>query len=395
MADTIKNKIKLAIMAESVEGTYLAPSSADAFISPLADGLEMNPAKELLERNNLNSSIGKSTPRSGMKSVSVSIAVEAKANGTAGSEPEYAPLLKAALGASRQNTTVVTTKASGNTATVLQINDADISKFTIGDLILVKQSGAYHVSPISAISTGTGTATITMLVAHPSGDITDSVTIEKFTTYYTANSGHPTLSVSKYVEDARLEQAAGCRVASMSLNNFSTGGLADFSFSLEGLSFDHSLTAPSYTPAYDSALPPIVLSAYVYQDGVALAVNEVSISLENALAYKTSTASENGKISSRITQRTVSGSINPYKQDNNIANFTKFKNDTEFSLFGYMGVPTGTAGQFKDVVAFYMPKCHINEYAETDQDGLLQESISFNATRGADGSSEELYIGII
>lgn len=395
MADTIKNNIKVAVMVESVEGTYLAPASAAAFISPLADGFEINPAKELLERNNLNASIGKSTARSGMRSVSGSIAVEAKANGVAGAEPEYAPLLKAALGASRQNTTVVTSKASGNTASILQIEDADISEFNIGDIILVKQAGAFHVSPITSKTSGAGTASITLLVAHPSGDLTDSVTIEKHSTYYTANSGHPTLSLSKYVENARLEQAAGCRVSSMSLNNFATGQLADFSFGLEGLSFAHSLAAPGYTPSYNSALPPIVLSAYVYMDGVAIAINELTLNVENSLAYKTSTASSNGKISSRITQRVVSGSINPYKQDNSVANFSKFNADTEFSVFGYMAVPTGVAGEFKDVVAFYLPKCMITEYAEGDQDGLLQESLSFSASRGSDGSSEEIYIGII
>lgn len=394
MADTIKNNIKVAVMVESVEGTYLAPSSADAFISPLADGFEINPAKELLERNNLNASIGKSTARSGMRSVSGSIAVEAKANGVAGAEPEYAPLLKAALGASRQNTTVVTSKASGNTASILQIEDADISKFNIGDIILVKQAGAFHVSPITSKTSGAGTASITLLVAHPSGDLSDSVTIEKHSTYYTANSGHPTLSLSKYVEDARLEQAAGCRVASLSLNNFATGGLADFSFSLEGLSFGHSLAAPAYTPSYDTALPPVVLSAFVYMDGVAIEINELTFNVENSLAYKTSTASENGKISSRITQRVVTGSINPFKQNNSIANFSKFNADTEFSVFGYMGIKTAT-GEFKDVVAFYLPKCMITEYSEGDQDGLLQESLSFSASRGPDGSSEEIYIGII
>jgi hypothetical protein len=395
MADSVKTTIKLGIMEEVTEGTYLAPSSVSKWVSPLSDGLELSPSKELLSRKNLNNSIGQSTPRTGMKSVSGSIPVEAKAMGTAGSEPQYGPLLKAAMGAVRQNTTVVTTKASGNTATVLQIEDADISKFTVGDMILVKQSGAYHVSPVTAKTTGAGTATITMLVAHPSGDCTDSVTIEKFSTYYTANSGHPTLSISKYVEDARLESASGCRVKSMELSNFSTGQLADFKFSFEGLTFAQSLTAPPYTPAYDSALPPIVLSAVVYMDGVAVAVNEVSFSLENTIAFKTSTASANGKISSRITERKVTGSFNPYKQDNSIANFTKFDQNTEFSIFGYMANPTSTAGQFGDVVAFYMPKCIITDLSESDSDGLLQEAISFTAARGSDGSTEELYISCI
>lgn len=395
MSDSIKNTTKLAIMTEVTEGTYLAPASAAAFISPLSDGLEITPQKELLERKNMNSSIGKSTPRSGMKSVTAAVSVEAKAHGTAGSEPEYGPLMKAALGSSRQNTTVVTSKASGNTGSVLAIQDADISKFNIGDIILVKQTGAYHVTPILSKTTGVGTATITVLVAHPSGTFSNSVTVEKFTTYLTANSGHPSLSISKYVQDARLESASGCRVSGFEFKNFSTGQLADFGFKLDGTAFNQSLTAPGYTPSFNTALPPIVLSANVYQDGTSIEVNEVSISLENTIAFKTATNSANGKVSSRVTERKVSGSMNPYKQDNSIANFTKFNSDTEFSMFGYMAVPTGTAGEFKDVVAFYMPKCKITEYSESDADGMLQEALSFMASRGADGSSEELYISII
>ena len=178
----------------------------------------------------------------------------------------------------------------------------------------------------------------------------------------------------------------------MALNNFTTGELADFSFGFEGLSFDSSLTTPPVTPAYDTAQPPAVLSACVYQDGVLIPVNEVGVSVENTLAFKTSTCSANGKIGSRISERVVTGTINPYKQDDDIANFTKFKNNTEFSIFGFMAIPTGTTGEVKDVVAFYMPNCTITEYAETDSDGMLQESISFNATRGTDGSEEEIYI---
>ena len=395
MADSVKNRIKIGIMEESVEGTYVAPSSATKFLAPLADGMELSPAKELLERKVMTGSIGKVTPRTGMKSVSGSIPTEARTSGVAGQEPQYGPLAKAALGAVRSNTAVVTTKAAGNTASILQIENADIAKFKVGDSILVMQAGAYHVSPLSAVDSVSGSKTITMLVPHPSGDCTDSVTIQKFVTYMTANSGHPTLSISKYIEDAKLESASGVRVKSMELNNFATGQLADFKFGFEGLSFDQSLTAPPFTASYDSALPPIVLSAVVYMDGVAVPVNEMAFSLENTLAFKTSTASANGKISSRITERKVQGSFNPYKQDNSIANYTKFNANTEFSVFGYMANPTSTAGEFDSVVAFYLPKCLITELGEADQDGLLQETISFSASRGSDGASEELYITLI
>jgi hypothetical protein len=394
MADTIKNNIKLAVKEEVTEGVYLAPTAATSFIQPLADGLELNPTKELIERNNLNGSIGKNMPRGGMRAVSGGINVEAKASGVAGQVPEYGPLMKSAFGSVRTVATTTTSKATGNTSTVLAIQDADISKFNVGDIILVKQTGAYHTSPIVSKTTGTGTATITLLVAHPSGAMSASVVIEKFTTYVPANSGHPSLSISKYIEDARLEQAAGCKVSGLSLSNFATGQLPSFQFKLEGLSFDSSLSAPAYTPSYDTALPPIVLSAYVYVDGVAVSVNEVSLSVENGLAFKTATSSANGKISSRVASRTLSGSFNPYKQSDSIANFTKFKNDTPFSMFLMAGVPTVT-GEYKDVVGIYLPSCMLTEFSEADQDGLLQESLSFSANRGADGSTNEIYLTFI
>lgn len=393
--DSIKKNTKIAVMVEVTEGTYLTPASGANFIAAMEDGLEMNFSKEILERGILNSSIGKSTPRLGQRSVSGSIGVEMKGHGTAGSEPEYGPLVKAALGAVRTKSSTTTTKSSGNTATVLQIEDADISSFAVGDIVMIKQSGAYHVSPVTAKTTGTGTATITLLVAHPSGDCTDSVVVEKFSTYYTTNSAHPTLSISKYVEDTVRQYATGCRVSSMSMNNFSTGQLADLSFAFDGIDFNESLTAPSYTPTYNSSLPGAVLNAYVYVDGTAVAVNDVSWSVENTIAFKTSTQSSSGRVSSRVSERKVSGSFSPYKQSDSIANYTKFVNNTEFSIFGYVGVPTSTSGEFEDVVAFYLPKCVISEYKESDKDGMLQESLSFTAGRGTDGSSEELYIGCI
>lgn len=395
MADSVKNTTKIGLMKESSEGTYLAPSGATKYLAPLADGMELNPSKELLDRNVMTGSIGRVTPRTGMKSVEGGLSTEARTSGTAGSEPQFGPLMEAALGAVRTIATTTTTKASGNTATILQIEDADISKFNVGDIVMTKAAGAYHVSPITAVDSTASSANITLLVAHPSGDHADSVVVEKCVSYYTANSGHPTLSISKYIEGTRLEYAAGCRVKTLELANFATGQLAEFKFGFEGLSFDQSITSIPHTPSFDTALPPIVLSATVYMNGTPVPVNEVTFNLENTLAFKTATQNANGKISSRITARSVTGSFNPYKASDSVANFDKFDANTEFSLFGYMANPTSTAGEFQDVVAFYMPKCLITELGEADQDGLLQESISFQASRGSDGASEELYISLI
>jgi hypothetical protein len=395
MAIVVRNTTSVAVEEETTEGTYVAPAGASSFIQTLADGFEMSPAKETIERNVFTGTIGKVTPRTGTRSISGTLPVEFRADATLGSAPEYDKLAKAALGARRQNTTDITTKASGNTASVLQIEDADISKIEVNDIILVKQAGAYHLSPVIAKSVGAGTATVTMLNPHPSGDCADSVVIAKFTTYYMAESGHKTLSITKYLDGAITETAIGCRPTSMSLEGFSTGSIPNLSFGFEGIDFASSVAAPGFTPSYDAALPPIVLNAHAYIDGAEVEMNEVSFSVENTVAFATAFKYSNVKISSRITQRAITGSIDPYKKTDSVADFTKFLNGTEFSLFGYAAVETGVTGEFQNIVAFYMPKCLITEIAETDADGLLKNTLSFQATRGSAGDTNELSIGII
>jgi len=395
MGTTVKKNTAVGIEIESTEGTYVAPSAATKYVQTLADGFELSPAKELLERNIFTSSIGKTSPLTGQFQVQGTIPVEARAFSTEGTAPEYDALMRSALGSRRQITTTTTTKASGNTGSVLQIEDADISKFNVGDIVMVKQSGAYHVSPISAKSTGAGTATITLLIPKASGSFSNSVVVSKSTTYIVADSGHPSLSISKYVENAVLEKALGCKVTSMALENFATGQIPSFSFGFEGLNFDRSLTPIPHTPSYDTALPPIVLDGRLYMDGTSIEVNEISVQLENALGFKTSISAENGRVSSRATERTITGTFNPYKADDSVANYTKYKNNTAFSLFAYAKVPTSTAGEFGNVVAIYMPNCIITELGEGDQDGLLQDSITFSANRGTAGSTSEIYIAFI
>lgn len=395
MALTIKENTKIAVMKEVTEGTFVPAASGGDFIGVLSDGVELTPTKDLLERDVLTGSIGKVVPRTGMRSVAGSIGVELKAGQAPGDAPEASPMLESALGATRNQASDIVTKSSGNTASVLQIADADIGKLAVGDIVLIKMAGAYHVSPIISKTTGTGTATATLLLPHPSGDITDSAHIAPFRTYYTANTGHPTLSISKYVESAVFEKGIGCRVGTMALQNYSTGALPSLSFGFEGLNFDRTLAAPAYTPSLDTSLPPVVLNACVYMDTDDIQMNEVAFSVENTIAFATSTCSTTGRISGRVSERKVSGTLNPYKDDADLTQYNRFTAGTQFSLFSYAYNPTGVDGEFNQVVAFYMPKCVVSELGESDQDGILQDAISFVASRGTDGATEEIYMGFI
>ena len=394
MAIAVKDNTVVAVEIEVTEGTYVAPSAADSYVQTLSDGFELTPAKETLERNILNGSIGKTTPLTGTRSVSGSMPVEMRANSVEGDAPEYDKLMRAAMGSRRQVTTSTidaTDSAGTHTTTRAYLPDADASKYNIGDIVTIKQAGAYHTSAIVAKSDASADVYIDLLTPADSA-FSDSEVIAAVTTYVTADSGHPSLSISKYVESARLERATGVKCTSVALENFSTGQLANWNFGFEGLDWDHSLTASPFTPAFDSSQPPIILNACVFQDGVQVDVNELSFSLENTLGFVTSTCSENGRISSRATERTVTGSFNPYKQDDSVAQSTRFKANTEFSMFASAYVPSGTAGEYGQVVAFYLPNCIITEISEADQDGLLQEELSFTAGRGATGTEEEIYI---
>lgn len=388
MADIVKKNQAWAIKKEITEGVYLAPTVASDFIQVVVDGAEISRSKELLDRNVYTGSIGKTSPRTSTFQISGSISVEARANSVQGAAPEAGLLFESAMGDKRQLLAEETTGV-GNTASVLQVTSAN-TKFAVGDIIMIKAAGAYHVSPVSAVSS----TEVTLLIPGAAA-FADAVKIAKHTTYVCKDSGHPSMSISRYLENAVVQKGMGCKVNSLALESFTTGQLANFNFGFEGLNFDSQLSALPVSPAYDSQLPPIVLSAYVFMGGTSIDVNELSFSLENTLAFKTATNAENGRIGSRPTERTITGSFNPFMQSDSMDTFNKYKAGTAFSIFGYMKLPTSTAGEYGGVVAFYMPNVVATELSEADQDGIMQDNISFSANRGVAGNIDELYITFI
>lgn len=394
----IKGSTIVGLIEEVTEGTYVAPAAATDFTQILKDGFSMTPSKELVERNLLSTSIGKVTPRVGKKSVAVEMPVEFRASGVEGGQPDFHILLKNLFGSTRTITAQNTSKAAGNTAQVLQIEDADIADYTVGDIVVVLESGDYIVSPITAVDSTGGAANITLLRTRAAGAFSGSVVISKSQMYLPANTGHTAMSISSYWANEIRESAIGCKVASMSLNNFSTGAIGDFGFSLEGLSFDQiDGVSPFSSPTYDIGLPPLILSSCIYQDGTEIKMNELSMSFENTISFLESTCSADGRISSRVSSRAISGSIAPYKDDTSVSQFTNFDNNTEYSLFFYSANPSTTSGEFDlgSVVGIYLPKCITTELAVADVDETLTDAISFSATRGAAGTTEEIYMGLI
>jgi hypothetical protein len=384
MADVINKNTGVAIEIEVTEGTYVAPSAASSFISPLEDGINeiTIQAKEVLERTNVTANLDKEAGRGGIKSCNGTIPIEFKA-GDSLAVPEYGVLLQSALGATDAG---VSAAASGTGNTASSIKFANTSAYTAGDIVKINESGKHHVSPISSVVTNTS---IELLVAIPTGAPSDNVTVTKLVDYRTADSGHPSFSLTKYntgsdIEtSATTETAAGCKVGTFSIDAWTTGQYITSSFAYEGLSYTRVVGTSSYTPSYDTSKPVVALSACIYKDGTSIPMDAFTLSLENTLTFKTSTCSENGRVASRVSARNITGSVTPYKADNSVAEFTTWNNDTTFSIFGYAYNPTAVSGEFEEIVAFYVPVAQYGELTQSDKDGLAQNSITFSGRNHA------------
>lgn len=393
-----RNTSIIGVEKEVTEGTYVAPAAATSYIQPLSDGFEVSPSRELIDRAILTNSIGRATPRLGLESASGALPVEFRASGVEGGDLDFAALLESALGAKRSIATTTTTKASGNTGSLLAIEDADISKFNIGDIIVVKEAAKYHAGAITAKVSTPGSASITISPGRiGGGNFPNSVVVSKTQMYYTANSAHPSLSLSYYWGNQILQKVMGAKVTSLSIDNYTVGQVASFNFGFEGLTFDEVDGAAPHTPTYDTGLPPIILNACVFKDGVEIPINQFGLSLANTLGFITSVCASGGRQSSRVTERQLTGTLNPYKDDTSIAYFSNFKAGTEFSLFVRAYNPAVAAGEWSmgSVIGIYLPKCIITEFSTSDLEGVLIDDLAFQAVRGSDGATEEMYLGFI
>lgn len=368
--------------------TAATPASATDYVQVLSDGFEISPAKELVERTILTSSIGKVSPRASTKSVSGALPIEFRAGGAEGQTPQYDNVIRSALGVRSKMKARVTT-GSGHTTSVINVTNAN-KLFAKWDMVVILSPGAHHVAWVTAVASGS----ITIFPVAPSTPA-NGVELAKTTTYKPGNANHPVYTVNAYWGNEIREQAIGCRSSSMAIENFSTGQIPTQTFQFEGLSFNEIDGSAPHTPSYDAGLPPLALCVTLLQDGNAIQANELGLSIENTLSPLKSVTSCDGIISNAITERTVSGSVNPYKDDTSVANYTTFNNNALFSLVAVLGNHSSVAGEYDlgSIVGIYLPNCLLTEKKVGDEEGILTEELAFSANRGTDGTSEEVIIG--
>lgn len=389
----IKGKSALFLKEEVTEGVYVAPTSAADAVEVLEDGLEFGTSREVIERNTLSATVESEAPRLGIKTVTGTIPTEMKASSTEGNAPPTDLLWQSLLGGKRQNTAAITARAGVNTSTVILIEDADIADLSVGDVVLVKRAGMYEVRPIASKTSGAGTATITLAIPLMNGAPPSGVVLSKFTTYY-PDDNWPTISSSLYNGGEIEDKDYGLRCLTGSVENWSTGQVPNLSFGVEGIESDRTVTATPFVPNFASdALPPVLLDACAYLGQIEIDYNEFSLSIENTKADIPTACQASGKAGTRITQLAISGSINPYMEDDDVVRWDDFEANNSTSLFVFARNPNGVAGEGKEWICIWMPKIKITELATGDQDGVLTDAISFQAFKNA--GNDSVFVGFI
>ena len=377
------NEGVIFVEIEDVEGVYKAEQSGSSAIESLEDGFDLKESRELLTRNNRTGTVETVASILGAKSVTATIPVELKASGIEGQAPESGKLWQALLGGKR-SATESTSKAAGHTNVRIEIEDGDIAKYKVGDILRMKESefaGEDHVSPVTIVDETGGAAFIELLVPRDAGVFTNSVKIGAFTTYF-HKSNAPSLSITNYIGKKIRQTAIGTKVTSAELGNFSTGQLADVSFSFEGLTFgDREVDGPLFDAVFDSdngVTPPPILNSKIFQSGVEVLANSLSITLTNTLGFIKNTGSVNGRSNSRVTKFETSGTFNPTMKDDDVVAFDNFNCNKPFSIFARtQNEDCENLGVFKDGIAFYIPNARNSDLVVGNEDGIATDEISF------------------
>lgn len=230
MAEQTRGTV-LAIKEEVTEGTPVLPSAGTDFIA-LQDGFELAPSFNLLENNEIRSSIGKAKSITGLENPTASLDHYVRHSGVEGQEPNFGSLLEAAFGSVEVESTQYDT-VPASTTSVVKVDVAEGATFSRGQALLVKDgTNGYSIRPVFSIASDDLTLGFNLANAPASG-----VNLGKAVRYYPANSGHKSLTLTNYrANGGALEVIAGAKVNEMKMD-VTAGELIKGSFSMQGIKY--------------------------------------------------------------------------------------------------------------------------------------------------------------
>lgn len=297
----------MAVVKEDTEGTPKAPSAATDFV-PIRSGADLTQAFEKIENEELKASLGMAKPITGLESPGGTIPLYLKHSGVEGQAPNWGALLEASYGAVDTEGTEYDTVAA-STVSVVKVDSGEGAEFRRGQALLVKKGTGvgYEIRPVESVSTDDLNLLFDLQDAPGS-----SVNLGKATTYYPADSGHPTLSLWQFLgNEGAIKLTAGNRVTNLTFGA-DAAQLLTAEATVEGLSNYWNPVEIAAADTYldftdDGGTFAAQIEAKMYKDphqlaaAIQTAMNSVQTAETHACSYSDST----GKFSISTSTSTV------------------------------------------------------------------------------------------
>jgi len=245
MAEKTRSSI-IGIKEEAVEGKLVELAAGTEF-TKINSGFSVNSAVESVSSEELVDGIGSSESFTTKETPSVSISKDLKHSGVEGQAPDYAVMVKSAMGgqivnAAEDTAAVGSTAGSSAAASIIEVGVGEGANNPAGRALMYKDgTNGYQIRNVVSAAGDSLTMNYNVNVAPGSG-----VTFGKAIHFNPQPDGHPTYSVHHYQSStatSSLHQAvAGCRTTSMNMN-FPANELATIEFEVEGIkSFRNGIT---------------------------------------------------------------------------------------------------------------------------------------------------------
>jgi hypothetical protein len=379
---------KVFVKEETTNNEFENPTSTDA-LEVLTDFAGLETSREQIEDMfEIGSRLSKTNELT-TKAVTATFPVRLAGGAALGDTPNVDLFLRS-FGYKNRGLGADVTTGEDHTTSVINIEDADIASFQVGDIVFFKSGTAsdkiVHKSPIASKISTPGNASITLLIPFATAP-DDNIVISKSKVYVLDEDTAQDTSFTalQQIQGGVEYRAWGGRVESFTVEGFEAGQKPFWSFVCQFINYADILGSPR-SATYNTINNAWIRSSCVYVDADKVAVTSLGHSQSQALAAVKSTCHVNNTESlmpSGTYKATTS--FNPRKTQGEIG-FTL--NNEVFSLFFETGTPIDEEATEKEKnVCFYIPKNKALTKTASDQDGYMVDAVEAEAQFSANSDS--------
>jgi len=267
MAIFQKKKTTAYAVIQASKGTAATITNSSA-IDPTMESSFVQPKGEQIDRGLIRGSRWPSQQVAGGRWGEGSLSLELRGSGTAGTEPEFAPLLETLLGTEHANA-ADTVNGSGTTTTFTPTTLTLI----VGQLVRVEIGGSYEVRRVTDFTGGVATVDRAF-----SGAVADGATISAGVSYlHLGTEALQYFTLDQYLDGLRLLCVdAVCESLAVSV---SERAVIKGDFGIRSLSCAESAATDSNSPVYDDTQPLIGTECQLVFNGTSLDMKSLEFNL--------------------------------------------------------------------------------------------------------------------